>query len=325
VSKKPSSKKVVVIGDVMLDHYLYGEADRISPEAPVPIIKFHSERFVPGGAGNVAANLAALGVTPIIYGIAGDDAHARTLERVLSNHGVADGHIIKDKGRQTTVKQRIMAGQQIVRVDRESTRRLTEKQELELSRKMNSVLASADAVVISDYAKGVVTQAIVEHVIAKARKHKVPVMMNLKPGHPVTPNGPFALQVNRKEAFELALTHDDGSWPRLREAAAMLAVRYEPRVVIITLGAEGIYLYPNGPWAKENGVPVQAPVHIKTVAKEVVDVSGAGDTVLAAYTVGLLDGLNSQQALEFANKAAGKAVAKHGTAVVTRHEIQDRI
>lgn len=310
---KTKKKRVLVVGDLMLDHYVHGAARRISPEAPVPVIEFGSEKFVPGGAANVAANLAALGVDVEIYGIVGKDAAAKTLDQVLTKHGVTDGHLIVDKDRQTTVKQRILSGQQIVRVDRETHRRLTTQQERQLILKLKAALYRADAVVISDYAKGCVTQAVVDWITFTCAKKKLPVMMNLKPGHPLTPSKPFAIQVNRKEAFELAMSYDDGSWPRLREAAAMMAVRYEPELVIITLGPNGIYLYRSD--------RTQEPIHIKTEAKEVVDVSGAGDTVIAAYTVGLLEGMNSRQALDLANRAAGKVVAKYGTATVHRSEI----
>jgi rfaE bifunctional protein kinase chain/domain len=310
VSKR--KKRIFVVGDVMLDHYVYGSVRRISPEAPVPIIEFENEKFVPGGAANVAANLVALGADVELFGIVGKDSASADLEQTLKEFGILDGYFLEEKGRQTTVKQRIVCGQQVVRVDRESHRRLTEKQESTLILKIKAAIHRADAVVISDYAKGVVTQAVVDFIIGICARRKIPVMMNLKPGHTLTPSKPFAIQVNRKEAFELAVTFDDGSWPRLREAASMLAIRYEPRVIIITLGADGVYLYK---------VSDGEPVHIKTVAKEVVDVSGAGDTVLAAYTVGLLDGLDSKQALEFANRAAGKVVAKHGTATVKRDEL----
>lgn len=297
----------------MLDHYVYGSASRISPEAPVPVISFENEKFVPGGAANVAANLVSLGCDVEIYGIIGKDGTSIDLEQTLEEFGVVDGYLIEEKGRLTTLKQRIMCGQQIVRVDRETRRRLTEKQEADLLRKLKSALHRADALIVSDYAKGVVTQGVIDWITFTCAKKKIPVMMNMKPGHSLAPSKPFAIQVNRKEAFELAVSFDDGSWPRLREAAAMLAIRYEPKLVIITLGANGIYLY----FSDRS----QEPIHIKTEAKEVVDVSGAGDTVLAAYTVGLLEGMNSRQALDLANRAAGKVVARYGTATVKRSEI----
>lgn len=295
----------------MLDHYVQGSVKRISPEAPVPIMEFESEKYVPGGAANVAANLGALNVDVELFGILGKDDAARTLLKTLEQHNVLTGYYLQEKGRHTTVKQRVVSGQQIVRVDRESHRRLTKAQEIELVNKIHSRLSQADAVIVSDYAKGVVTQGLVDHVVGDCWNRKVPVLMNLKPANNITPHRPFAIQVNRKEAFELAASFDDGSWSRLREAASMLMIRYEPKCVIITLGAQGIYLYRAG----------VEPIHIPTEAQEVVDVSGAGDTVIAAFTFAILEGHPADKALRFANKAAGVVVGKHGTAAVSLHEL----
>jgi rfaE bifunctional protein kinase chain/domain len=313
VSKKQSQRAphVLVIGDVMLDHYVHGSVKRISPEAPVPVLEFESEKFVPGGAANVAANLAALGVTVELFGVVGDDDLGGELLNLLVGQKIGCQCVKSDKRRCTTVKQRIVSGQQIVRVDRESHRHIDKAQENALMERILFRMTRADAIIISDYAKGVVTQSLVDRVIAQAKIKKVPVVMNLKPANTVTPHGAFAIQVNRKEAFELAVTFDDGSWPRLREAAASLMIRYEPKNVIITLGANGAYLYQAG----------TEPIHVPTDAKEVVDVSGAGDTVIAAFTYSILQSSTVENALRFANKAAGIVVGKHGTAAVSLHEL----
>lgn len=296
----------------MLDHYTYGQVKRISPEAPVPVLELDNERYVPGGAANVAANLASLGADVTLFGVVGTDAESRRLVKVLDEHGIKTVHLLQEKGRFTTVKQRVFSGQQIVRIDRESRRRITEKQEKQMLKHVYNSMLEADAIIISDYAKGVVTQYVVEEVIRRANEKKIPVMMNMKPANTVNPHEPFAIQVNRKEAFEFAHTYDDGSWSRLRETAATLATRWEPRVVIITLGADGIYLY-----RSRSG----EPIHLPTDAKEVVDVSGAGDTVIAAYTFSILQGDSSDKALKFANQAAGQVVAHHGTAAVSLREL----
>jgi rfaE bifunctional protein kinase chain/domain len=309
---KNKRKRVLVIGDVMLDHYTYGQVKRISPEAPVPVLEFDNERWVPGGAGNVAANLASLGADVTLFGVVGHDPQARKLVQVLDEAGVKTVFLAQEKGRHTTVKQRVFSGQQIVRIDRESRRSITEYQEKQLIKDVYRNMLSADAIIISDYAKGVVTQFVVEAVIGRANEKKIPVMMNMKPGNTVNPHEPFAIQVNRKEAFEFAHTYDDGSWSRLRETAAVLATRWEPRVIIITLGADGIYLYRSRS---------AEPIHLPTDAKEVVDVSGAGDTVIAAYTFSIVNGASSDKALKFANEAAGQVVAHHGTAAVSLREL----
>jgi rfaE bifunctional protein kinase chain/domain len=312
VSKKSARANyhVLVIGDVMLDHYVLGKVSRISPEAPVPILDFETEKFMPGGAANVAANLASLGVDVELFGVIGNDNEGGQLLRLLVEQKIACQWVRRDT-RCTTVKQRIASGQQIVRVDRESHRKLTKGQETSMVDRIRFRMTRADAIVISDYAKGVVTQGLVDRVIVDAKIKKIPVMMNLKPANAVTPHGMLAIQVNRREAFELAMTFDDGSWPRLREAAAVLMTRYEPKCVVITLGANGSYLYRAG----------VEPIHIPTEAQEVVDVSGAGDTMLAAFVYGLIEGSSAEVALRFANKAAGIVVGKHGTAAVALHEL----
>jgi rfaE bifunctional protein kinase chain/domain len=316
VKNKPSRERksrVLVIGDVMLDHYVHGHARRISPEAPVPVVEFQNEKYVPGGAANVAANLASLGVDVDLFGAIGDDNHGGVLLRLLVERGIGCDRVKEYKDRITTVKQRIMCGQQIVRVDRETHRRLTEAEAKSMVVSIRHRMDGCEGVIFSDYGKGVVTQHIVEQVIKDASKQEIPVMMNIKPGHPITPHKPFSIQVNRREAFELAMTFDDGSWSRLREAAANLAIRYEPENVIITLGGGGIYLY------RTCGME---PKHLPTEAIEVIDVSGAGDTVLAAFAAQIVKtGGMVETALAFANKCAAKVVAKHGTATVSLDEI----
>jgi rfaE bifunctional protein kinase chain/domain len=303
--------RILVVGDAMLDHYTYGQVKRISPEAPVPVVEFENERFVPGGAANVAANLAALGAQVVLFGLVGHDPEARKLVKVLEAAGVEDTYLAQEKGRATTLKQRVLCGQQIVRIDRESHRRISAYQEKVLIKNVYRSIPNADAIIISDYAKGTVTQGIVDAILTRAVAKKIPVVMNMKPANTINPHRPYVIQLNRREAFELASTFDDGSMARLRDATALLSTRWEPAYIVVTLGGNGVYLYRTGD---------KGPIHIPTEAKDVIDVSGAGDTFIAAMTFSLIDGY-IESAVQFANKAAGIVVSKHGTATVTLDEL----
>ncbi|HWA85171.1 MAG TPA: PfkB family carbohydrate kinase [Opitutus sp.] len=315
-----ASQRVVVIGDVMLDHQVVGDARRISPEAPVPVVQFRHETNTAGGAANVARNLASLGARADLFGVVGDDSDADTLRVTISADGVATAGLVAEAGRPTTRKTRISAHrQQIVRIDRESSRPVSAPTRAALSSKWRPGLAGAAAVIVADYAKGVVDQFLLDELTAAAGRRHLPVGVDPKPGRNLRFGGCALLTPNRKEAFELAgLTDGDpapdpASDPLLLQAAAAIREKHGPATLLITLSEAGLLLVE----------PDQPPRHIPTAARQVFDVTGAGDTVIAAYVLACAAGATPFEAAAIANHAAGIVVAKVGTATVTGPELVD--
>ena len=297
--------RIMVVGDLMLDRYIRGRAERISPEAPVPVVRVESEDFSPGGSANVAKNLRALGAEVTVVGVVGDDIEGRTLLGLLEEEGVDIGGVVVDPKRPTTVKTRVIAHHQhVVRVDREATEPPTEEVEERLV-ELISRLKDVDGVVVSDYAKGVVTGEL----IGALSEVEVPVVVD-----PKEPNFGLYRKVrcvtpNRAEA-ERASGVRIGDIENLERAGRLLLGKWEAEMVLITRGEEGMSLF------EGNGV-----THIPTVAREVYDVSGAGDTVAAAFTLALSAGAEPKEAAYLANLAAGIVVGKLGTATASPEEI----
>lgn len=318
-------KRIVVIGDVMLDHYINGDVRRISPEAPVPIVEFSSEKYLPGGAANVARNLATLGAKVQLLGAVGNDEHARTLKAALKADGMGDGGLLTVAGRPTTVKTRVLAShQQILRVDRESRESLPAAAKARLARTLKQACKGAAAIIVADYAKGVIDQETLNAVFAAGRKAGVPVCVDPKPSRPLKLKGAALLTPNRKELFELAGMTDqpvdgkpvDGKpvdGRRLQRAIARVKELYAPGLLLVTLGEAGMLLV-------EDGQPAR---HLPTAARAVYDVTGAGDTVIAAFVLAQAGGAAAVEAATFANLAAGVVVGKLGAATVTTRELAD--
>jgi D-beta-D-heptose 7-phosphate kinase/D-beta-D-heptose 1-phosphate adenosyltransferase len=310
--------RIVVLGDVMLDHFLWGKVGRISPEAPVPVVEFDHESFVAGGAGNVARNLADLRVRTELLGATGHDESASQLKKVLRHEHIGCGGLLACGDRLTGVKTRIIAHrQQIVRVDRETRQELEERETLRLLAVLERLLPEADAVILCDYAKGVVTQPLVNQTKELCRRRGVWLSVDPKPVHQLNLAGVSLLTPNRKEAFELAGWPDDGverapseDGP-LRRVAEKLLTELEPALLLITLGEQGMLLCERG----------RKPFHVPTVAREVFDVSGAGDTVIASFTFAIAAGASPVEAAIFSNYAAGVVVGKVGTATVKPEEL----
>jgi D-beta-D-heptose 7-phosphate kinase/D-beta-D-heptose 1-phosphate adenosyltransferase len=310
--------RLLVVGDVMLDQFLWGRVARISPEAPVPVLEFERESFMPGGAANVARNLTALGANVELFGIAANDSAGRQLRRLLvSNHVNCDG-IVAVSNRPTTIKTRIIAHQQqVVRVDRESTGDLDERQAEKLLERIRPRLANADAVIVGDYGKGVVTQLLLDELKALCRAAGIWISVDPKPVHRLDLSRVSLITPNRKEAFELAGCPDGSRRApplqdqRLLEVSRLLLERFQPALLLVTLGEEGMLLCQRG----------HSPFHIPTAAREVFDVSGAGDTVIATFTLAIAAGASPLEATVFSNHAAGVVVGKVGTAVVTPDEL----
>jgi rfaE bifunctional protein kinase chain/domain len=312
------SARIIVVGDVILDHFVWGRSTRISPEAPVPVVDVESESFMPGGAANVARNLASLGCQVAIFGAIGDDAAADQLCRLLVAEKIDMSGLIRSSRRHTSTKIRIVVGQQqVTRLDRETDSVLDGAARQALYRKMEKALVHADALIVADYNKGVVTQKLL-NVVRRGCKRKVWISLDPKPSHSVNLCGLSLLTPNRREAFQLADMPDDSRQTDPMEdrplllAAAKLLETLKPEVLLITLSELGMLLCVRG----------RIPVHIHTTAKQVFDVSGAGDTVIASFTLAMSAGASPLEAAILSNQSAGLVVGKIGTATVTPAELR---
>ncbi|HEY8780376.1 MAG TPA: bifunctional ADP-heptose synthase [Mucilaginibacter sp.] len=314
--EKLKNVRVLVIGDIMLDHYLWGDVHRISPEAPVPVVHAIRDTYTAGGAANVALNLTNIGVhTTLIGHIATDEAGQR-LANILSDNGVELINLNHNSDAPTIVKTRvIIRNQQLCRIDREVSR---DKYQLDNLPDFHSVLESAlnkvDAVIISDYAKGVITQPLINFILTKADTgSNFLVAIDPKPARKLSFVGAGLLTPNRQEALELAgldINHDE-EYP-LEEVCSQIYKMYAPHLLVITLGAEGMAICKDG----------KVETRLATEAREVFDVSGAGDTVIATLAAALASGINSYQSASLANGAAGCVVEHMGTVPVKIEELQ---
>lgn len=310
--------RVLVLGDVMLDRFLWGRVSRISPEAPVPIVDFDHENAMPGGAANVARNLTALGTHAELFGVLGQDQSARQLTALLNENSVGCSGLVAIRNRMTSVKTRIIASQQqVVRVDRETREDLDDAGMRRLLAQLRVHLDNADGIIVGDYGKGVVTQQLLDTVKTWCRERGIWLSMDPKPVHHLNLQGLSLITPNRKEAFELAGMDENGRAADPLQDSKLLAVAdrllqtLNPAVLLITLGDQGMLLCRHG----------KAPFHIPTMAREVYDVSGAGDTVIASFTLAIASGASPVEAAIFSNHAAGVVVGKFGTATVTPREL----
>jgi len=310
--------RVLVVGDVMLDQFIYGGVSRISPEAPVPVLEFSGETYMPGGAANVARNLVSLAVSTELFGVIGQDDAARKLQKLLGEQKIGGTGLIKTSARHTSIKTRIVAHQQqVVRVDRESRGAVDDKTTTRLLAEFKARLPKTDAVIVGDYGKGVVTQFLLNHLKALCRERGIWLSVDPKPVHQLNLSSLSLITPNRKEAFELAGFPDDTkdanpfADKNLMLVADRLLNELRPAVLLITLGELGMLLCQRG----------QKPFHIPTVAQEVFDVSGAGDTVIATFTLAIAAGASPVEAAILSNHAAGIVVGKRGTATTTPAEL----
>jgi D-glycero-beta-D-manno-heptose-7-phosphate kinase len=311
-------RRVLVFGDIMLDEFIWGSVRRISPEAPVPVVQLERESFMPGGAANVARNLAALDVPTELFTVIGRDGAGKKLKGLLSEANVGSEGCLCSDSAMTTVKTRIIAHQQqVVRLDRESPCQPEKRAVSRLMRLVEEKMGSAAALIIGDYGKGIITQPLLNWLKKTCQAHGVWLSMDPKPAHTLDLSAVSLLTPNRKEAFELAGASDTlrCSDPlkdmELLRVAENLLVTLGSGVLLITLGEHGLLLCENG----------KQSVHIPTVAKQVFDVSGAGDTVIATFTAGISAGASPIEAAMLANCAAGVVVGKVGTATATAQEL----
>ena len=315
-TEKFPSAKIVVVGDLMLDHYLLGHVTRISPEAPWPVVDVHDEEYRLGGAANVAHNVSALDGKAVLCGLIGDDEAGGRLRTLLTQQGVAVDGLVVDAKRPTTVKMRIIGRQQqMMRVDREVRHPLmpgpTRQRLLD---SVERALAGAQCLILSDYAKGLFTEGLLKELIQLAKRHRVKVVSDPKVANFDGMKGATVVTPNHLEAMQIAMGRVK-STDDLDEVGRHLLERLDGDAVLITLGEQGMALF------ERNGGYHEIP----TVAQQVFDVTGAGDTVAAVLALGLAGGASMQEAAALANVAAGVVVGKMGTATVDRRELRAAI
>ncbi|HII64205.1 TPA: D-glycero-beta-D-manno-heptose-7-phosphate kinase [Candidatus Woesearchaeota archaeon] len=307
-------KRIMVIGDSMLDKYVWGEVSRISPEAPVQVVDVQRESYAPGGATNVAMNAAALGARVRMMGITGDDEARKVLLRLLEEDGISVEGMLIEKDKPTTLKMRVMArSQQLLRVDYEKRAHSHPEIEKRLIAAVAESVDGTDAIIISDYAKGVVTKKLMETLLGMARKEGKIVIIDPKPQHKGLYKGATLITPNHAEACQMAdaeLDNGDG----VEEMGRKLAKELDAHI-LLTRGEKGMSLC-----RKDGGV-----VTIPARAKEVYDVTGAGDTVVAAAAIALAAGASFEDAASIANHAAGIKVGKIGTSTVTVEELRQSL
>jgi D-beta-D-heptose 7-phosphate kinase/D-beta-D-heptose 1-phosphate adenosyltransferase len=310
--RKIARRRVLVIGDLMLDRYIWGDATRISPEAPVPVIDIARESWTAGGAGNVALNIAALGARCSVAGYIGDDDAGRKLASALADRKI---QAVGTPGTsQTIVKTRVMVQrQQLCRIDRESPPDAYQFPAAKADGLLRRELAACDAVIFSDYAKGILTDELVARVTKLARAAGKFVALDPKPKRRLAFHGLDLITPNKRESLQLAGIELAPHAPfPAAEVCARLHELYATKHLVITLGEDGMLLSAHGRIIKR----------IPTAAREVFDVSGAGDTSLAALVLALAAGASLEDAAHFANAAAGVVVGKLGTATVTPDELK---
>jgi D-beta-D-heptose 7-phosphate kinase/D-beta-D-heptose 1-phosphate adenosyltransferase len=306
-----AGKRVLVAGDLMLDRYWQGEVDRISPEAPVPIVRKTGAFGVPGGAANTACNVAALGARVTLFGVTGQDEAGAELRRVLSKRGIDCSHISTVASRPTTVKLRIVAhDRQIARIDEEDTAPIDSILGEEVVRHAARIMPRVDAVLVSDYAKGFVTASVARALVAAAQRHGKPVVIDPKGSDIERYRGATVLKPNRSELAVLTglpASHHEETMQAARQLLRVAAAS----AIVVTEGKDGMTLLR----------PDTPEEHFPSFAREVYDVTGAGDTALATLAVALAAGAALSDAVWLANLAAGLAVGESGTATISREKL----
>jgi rfaE bifunctional protein kinase chain/domain len=310
---RAASKRLLVLGDLMLDEFVWGKVGRISPEAPVPVVEVSDESFYPGGAANVARNLCEFTAQVGVAGLIGRDRGGEQLRQLLAQRGIDTSICPISAEFPTIVKTRIIARhQQVVRVDREKIIPPTGEQVAAVTAAVEKMLPELDAIIFEDYGKGFLDQQLVAPIIAAARKRGKIVAADPNPRHNISWRGVSVVKPNRSEAFQAVGMPADCD-RSLKEIGTQLLERWETESVLITLGEEGMMLFQRG----------QPPHHVPTKAQQVFDVSGAGDTAIALFTLALAAEATPIEAAEIATHASAVVVGKLGTATVTREELEE--
>jgi rfaE bifunctional protein kinase chain/domain len=306
-----TNKKILVFGDLMLDHYIIGDVERISPEAPVQVVKIEKERFSLGGAANVANNIKSLGATPIVLGTIGNDSNGEKLRHIFLNQGIADDGIFINENQPTTQKTRVIARHQhLLRIDFENTNGLSEELNHKIEDYIKKIIPTADAVILQDYNKGLLSQELIRFTLEIANKNKKIIGVDPKTKHFFDYKNATIFKPNKLEMAKNLNTEikDDED---LISAASRLKHRIHCTYIIITLGEDGMFIYED----KEKSWK------IPTFSQEVYDVSGAGDTVISTLILAMASGCDIRTASIIANHAAGVVCGKVGVATVSPEEI----
>ncbi len=326
-------QRIGVVGDVMLDRYLWGTASRLSPEAAVPVVNFVEQSECLGGAGNVAANLVALGAQAGLFGVIGDDEPAAAVRECLKALGLSDKGVLADAGRTTTVKTRIIARhQQVVRVDHEKREPLGKEIEERLIRRVKANLPNLSALVVSDYDKGVVTDALAERVLSACHELRVPAFVKPKTSRLFAYRGARAIVCNRHEAAFYVQRSSLSDDQATEQAGPELLARFGCSAAVVTLGEKGMAVFEEGA-AKPFHIPATSfevtyarvglpGLSSDATGRQVFDVTGAGDTVLSTLALAVAAGASLREAAMLANAAAGVVVGKLGTATVSPPELR---
>jgi D-beta-D-heptose 7-phosphate kinase/D-beta-D-heptose 1-phosphate adenosyltransferase len=304
-------RRILILGDVMLDEFIWGRVARISPEAPVPVVEVTGQSFHLGGAGNVAANVRSLGGEPVLAAVVGADEAGGRIEEALAVTGIASCLERAGSGRPTTVKTRVVAhNQQVVRTDREDTSDVDRETEAAIVKTLRRELPTCEALVISDYQKGTVTASLLRKILPLARRRGVPVFVDPKPRHFLRYRGVALVTPNQAET-ELATGVSLGDDDALASAGRRILSQLKCGAALVTRGEHGMSLFERG----------RSPVHVSASAREVFDVTGAGDSVIATMTLAVVAGATLPEAAVLANCAAGVVVGKVGTAQATPDEV----
>lgn len=307
-----STKTIAVVGDIMLDRYIYGSVDRISPEAPIPIVQRKETMLVPGGAGNAAANITALGASCCLFGVVGGDSAGQELRQTLTTFGIDTSGIIEDS-RPTTEKIRVLGNhQQIVRIDHETNHDLSAAQTKELITALRQKITSYDAILVCDYAKGTITAQLMDELRRLAQEHAIPLLADVRPEHKDWYHHLDFITPNRKETAGM-VGHPIRTRAEAQTYGLQLAQELQSNI-LLTMSEDGLLLIDH---------QSKTTLHLPTHTQEVTDVSGAGDTVVATFTLGLVSQATPKQAALIANHAASIVVAKLGTATVSQSELQE--
>lgn len=310
-----SDVKILVVGDVMLDRYWWGSVSRISPEAPVPVVKLEKTSVTAGGAANVALNISGLGARAFLIGSVGDDAESRALSQILEDRNVSSEFLFKTKGKPTIVKTRIVAhNQHVVRIDQEESAEIDAYDEKKIWRLIERVLEQVDLVVVSDYAKGLLTETLLTRLITQSIGMGKKILVDPKGKDFTKYKNATVLTPNRREAID-ACGLEDKDHLDLTQAGKKLLETLNLETLLITQGEKGMSLF------RKNANSLYFPAS----ARKVYDVTGAGDTVIASFAVAVAANLDYEQAAEIANLAAGLVVEEVGTTVITKEKLTEHL
>jgi len=305
-------KKLLVIGDVILDKFIWGDVSRISPEAPVPVVEVEKENFASGGAGNVASNIKSLGSDVFLIGRIGNDLNGEVLKNLTRKAGVETFFIERDIP--TITKTRVIGrSQQIVRIDREDRRKLTPEEMKKIKKKIDKIIDGVDGIIVSDYGKGIITMELISYLIKLKKEKGIILCVDPKVEHFMYYKNVTCITPNKKEAAEGMKENIPSSEKELLKLGRKIKRNLNCENLIITLGKDGIILF-----NKENRI-----FHIPSVAKDVYDVTGAGDTVVASFTLSYSETKDEIISSIIANFAAGIVVGKLGTATVNSEELEE--